>query len=389
MFLGNPKAAKISHENIIIQNIGLKKGFLDALCEPIDLIMMVHLPMSHIGALAEQLLTTIYVGGQSILLHVFDAEKSLQAIEKMRVNCLGQIPALFQMQWRLPNYSNYDLSSLKVAIYGGQSVTSQFLERMQSMSKGIRISSGLGLTETGGFCTYTKIDATVSEIMSSIGFDSPLCPLTIREPAQLVQVNGEQIWVAGEEKPSGQVGEVCFSGPQVFPGYLGNSEEILNVMKQTIVPLSLDKKDSKDPFDFVLYTGDVASYDKEGLHFASRRKFIIKPKGYQVFPSEVEEVIESQFRDKILRVGVVGYEHQIFSEGVIAFIELKSQNETISEKEIHKACQEMAAYKRPSHIVFLKEAMPLNRVAKIDYIQLKQLAAEEVKKLREQGKWDV
>ena len=115
--------------------------------------------------------------------------------------------------------------------------------------------------------------------MASIGYDSPLCPISIREPPK--QVNG--IWVAGDEKPASQVGEVCFSGPQVFVGYHGadSNKEIEEIMKQTVMPKSIELKDSKNPFDFVLYTRDVGSYDELGLHFASRRKFIIKPKGYQ------------------------------------------------------------------------------------------------------------
>ncbi|KAL9656518.1 hypothetical protein ABK040_005280 [Willaertia magna] len=384
---GKPKAALLSHESIIMQNIGLA-SFYKSLNTSDPFVMLVNLLPSHVGGLTEQLLTPIYCGGVAVLLHVFDPEKTLQAIQKYKVNCIGQIPALFQLEWRLPNYNTYDLSSLKVVIYGGQSVTTTFLEKMKTMAP--YIATGLGLTETSGFCTYTELGAGVNEIAQSVGFDSPLAPIVIREPLQIITNDkGEEIYIAGAEKPKGEIGEITFSGKQMFLGYYGSESnpEVAATLKQTLVPKSIDKIDSKDPKDYVLYTGDVGSYDELGLHFASRRKFIIKPKGYQVFPSEIEEFLEGAFKEQIARVGCVGVEHEIFSEGIVVFIELKPEM-TLTEKDIHNACNEMAAYKRPSLIIFSKEPLPLNRVGKIDYVVLKQQAQEEVQKVREKGGWD-
>ena len=76
-----------------------------------------------------------------------------------------------------------------------------------------RIGTGLGLTETAGFCTYTSVDADVDELAQGIGYDSPLCPISIRD---FMKADG----TAGAEKPKGEVGEICFSGPQIFLGYL-------------------------------------------------------------------------------------------------------------------------------------------------------------------------
>ncbi len=115
---GYPKPALLCHENILIQNIGLVSAF-DMV--PADR-MLVNLPPSHVGCQTEQLMTTIYGGGISCLLHIFDPVKSLEAIEKYRITCLGQIPALFAMEWRLEDYEKYDLASLRFAIYGGQAV---------------------------------------------------------------------------------------------------------------------------------------------------------------------------------------------------------------------------------------------------------------------------
>jgi acyl-CoA synthetase (AMP-forming)/AMP-acid ligase II len=356
---GYPKPALICSENILIQNIGLVVAFD---MEPNDL-MLVNLPPSHVGCTTEQLASTIYSGGTSVILHIFKPDDSLDAIQKYKITLFGQIPALFAMQWRLPNYKDYDLSSLKFALYGGQTVTRQFLEQLSTMAP--QFGTGLGLTETGGFCTYSPLDGTVDDILASVGFDAPFCPISIRE---VMKKDG----TAGEEKPKGEVGEICFSGPQLFLGYLNDEDNTRKTL-------------SKDGF---LYTGDLGSYDEKGLHFAGRSKLLIKPKGNNVFPSEVEEFISSQLKTKVANVAIVGAQHDIITEAIMAFVE-KKPNINLKIDEIHEACKRMVSYKRPSHIEILESgAMPLNRVAKTDYVELKSRAGLIVEQLRNKGAWD-
>jgi acyl-CoA synthetase (AMP-forming)/AMP-acid ligase II len=76
---------------------------------------------------------------------------------------------------------------------------------------------------------------------------------------------------AGKEKSKGEIGEICFSGPQIFLGYLGDPENT----RKTIST------------DGICYTGDLGYYDEEGLHFSGRSKLVIKPKGYQVYTDDV------------------------------------------------------------------------------------------------------
>jgi fatty-acyl-CoA synthase len=356
---GYPKPALLCSENILTQNIGLSVGFDMG---PKD-AMLVNLPPSHVGCTTEQLATPIYAGGTCVILHIFKPDESLDAIQKYKVTLFGQIPALFAMQWRLPNYKDYDLSTLKFALYAGQSVTRQFLEQLSTTAP--KFGTGYGLTEIGGFCTYSPLDGTVDDILASIGFDMPLCPLTIRET---INEDGS----AGDEKPKGEIGEVCLSGPQVFLGYLNDEENT----RKTI---------SKEG---ILYTGDLGSYDEKGLHFAGRTKLLIKPKGNNVFPTEVEEFISDNLKSKVASVAVVGAQHDIFTEGIMAFVEKKPDAKFVA-KDVLDACNDMASFKRPSHVVILEPGkMPLNRVAKTDYVELKTRAAEIVEDLRSEGRWD-
>jgi fatty-acyl-CoA synthase len=356
---GYPKPAMLCSENILIQNIGLSVGFSMGGAESI----LVNLPTSHVGCTTEQLATMIYGGGTCVLLGVFKPDESLDAIQKYKITILGQIPALFAMEWRLPNYKSYDLSTLRFALYGGQAVTRQFLEQLSKMAP--QFGTGLGLTETAGFVTYSPLDGTVDDILASVGFDMPLCPISIREPMK-------EDGTAGKEKPPKEIGEICFSGPQIFLGYLNDPE-------------STRKTVSKEG---ICYTGDLGFYDDKGLHFAGRAKFIIKPKGYQVFPDEVNDYIQQQLPDKIGNIACVGALHEVFTEAIVLFVE-KKPNASLTVEEVMKVSEGIAAYKRPSHVVILEPGqMPLNRVAKTDIVTLKAQAKEITEKLRKEGKWD-
>jgi len=353
---GFPKPAMITNIGITCQNLCLAKGIH---LEDDDL-MLVNLPPSHVGGTTEQLMTTLFKGGTCVVLHIFDPANTLDAIQKYKVTIFGQIPALFVMEWRLPNYNNYDLSSLKYAIYGGQSVDRPFLEKLSSMAP--KFGSGLGLTEVSGFCSYTPLDGTVDDILESLGYDYPITPLSIRNQMK-------EDGTAGEELVNGEIGEICYSGPQLFVGYFNNEVATRNTIS----------------VDGILYTGDMGFKDnKNGLHLAGRRKFLIKPKGYQVFPPEVEGFIGEL--PQVEFVGVVGAKHEVFTEGIVAYIKMK-EGEKLTEKQVMEHCKGMASFKRPSLVVFLDE-FPLNRVAKTDYVTLRERIQADIDNARVNGGWD-
>jgi acyl-CoA synthetase (AMP-forming)/AMP-acid ligase II len=355
---GSPKPALLCHEGILTQNIpmmvapGMKQTDR----------MLCNLPPSHVGCITEQLATIIFAGGTAVILHVFDPGMSLEP-QKHKVTILGQIPALYNMEWRLPDYKKYDLSSLDIAIYGGQLVSIEFLRKMREMAP--RVGTGLGLTETSGFCTYTNMTGDVEEAAQGIGWDCPLCPISVREP---MKPDG----TAGAEKAKGEIGEICFSGPQIFLGYLGDPENTAKAVSK----------------EGICYTGDLGSYDEKGLHFAGRSKMVIKPRGYLVYPDDVERHIHEKLKDKISMVAVVGVEHEVYVEAVMAFAEI-IEGRDLTPDEVISACSDISSYSRPSHAVILKPGeLPLNRVAKTDYLTLREKAREIVKELRGQGKWD-
>jgi acyl-CoA synthetase (AMP-forming)/AMP-acid ligase II len=357
---GSPKPALLSHRSITAQNMCLCGAMMGG---DRGIRALVHLPPSHVGGQSELLMSILFGGGQAVLMGTFDPRRALGAIAEHRIEILGQIPAMFQLEWMLKDYDQYDLSSLKVVVYGGSSVSWPFVERMATMAP--VVGTGLGLTEASGFCTYAIESAADSgKLAAGLGISMPIYPCTIRQP---MRDDG----AAGEEQPRGEMGHVCFRGPQTFLGYVGDPE-------------TTAKTTSRDGY---LYTGDLGFIDDAGLHLTGREKWVIKSFGYQVFPGDVEAHIGA-LSEKVASCVVVGVEHRVVSEAVVALVEKKPGVE-LSAKELGTHARSLAPYMRPRHWIILEPgALPLNRVAKPDYVRAKQMAREEIERLRAEGGWD-
>ena len=292
---GSPKPALLSHRGIICQNLCLGTAFDFGPGQRV----LLNLPASHVGGQAEILMTTLFSGGTAVVLEVFDAALSLASIQKHQVTLLGQIPAMFQMEWRQSAYESTDFSSLRVAVYGGQAVPRPFLEKMRTMAP--MIATGLGLTETSGFVTYTPMTGTVEDLEGTLGPAAPAYPMSVRSA---MLPDGR----AGQELPAGEIGHVCFRGPQTFLGYVNNPEATALILSS----------------DGWLYTGDMGLIDERGLRLSGRAKWIIKTAGYQVFPGDVENHF-SRLADRVASVGVVGCEHALWGEAMVAFVEKRPE----------------------------------------------------------------
>jgi acyl-CoA synthetase (AMP-forming)/AMP-acid ligase II len=227
------------------------------------------------------------------------------------------------------------------------------------------IGTGLGLTEAAGFCTYIQVNAADREaIVDGLGKAMPIYPCTIREP---MRADGH----AGEELPSGEIGHVCFSGPQTFLGYVNDAAATAQAI-------------SRDGF---LYTGDLGFRNSTGLHLTGRDKWVFKSLGYLVYPGDVERHI-GILADKVANCVVVGVEHAVVSEAPVAVVEKKA-NVELSRVELDRHARALPSYMRPRHWIILEAGqMPLNRVVKPDHVRAQEMARQEIAELRARGEWD-
>jgi len=362
---GDPKPAVLCHENIIVQNEILARGMNQK--PEGSLRILINLPPSHVGCVTECFMTTMFLGGTTVLLRIFDVKMTLEAIEKRKVNALGQIPTQFRMLWNHPDYQKYDLSSLRFVAYAGSAVDLPFLKKLSGMAT--MFGTGIGMTENAGFATFTPPGIPVEEMVGQVGqaFED-LAKVTVRKP---MAPDG----TAGEELPDGETGEICYHPPIVFLGYYNMPEETKKAIST----------------EGILYTGDLGYFKELGsyraLHLAGRRKFIIKQKGYNVFPDEVESFIARLPGVDVAEV--VGVKHDIFDEGIFAFVKpAKGSNVTVEMVMEH--CRDIASYKRPQHVEIWPEGedFPITRSTKVDKLALGKKAEEIVQRLRKEGGWD-
>jgi len=360
---GEPKPAMLSHANIIVQNEILARG-MSPLQDP---RILINLPPSHVGCVTECFMTTIFMGGTAILLRIFDVKLTLEAIQQHRVNALGQIPTQYRMLWHHPDYDRYDLSSLAVVVYGGSAVDTAFLRKLARMAPDF--GTGIGMTENAGFATFTPRGIPIEEMAGQVGRAFPdLAEVTIRRP---MLPDGQ----AGPELPDGAVGEICYHPPIVFLGYYNMPEETARTISK----------------EGILYTGDLGSFKDMGsyraLYLAGRRKFMIKQKGYNVFPDEIENHIAGL--PGVDTVAVVGMQHRLFDEGVFAYVRPEAGVE-LTPQAVQDHCRKIASYKRPQHVELwpADEEFPITRSTKVDKLAIQKIAAERIAELREEGAWD-
>jgi acyl-CoA synthetase (AMP-forming)/AMP-acid ligase II len=357
---GSPKAALLTHRNITAQNMCLCGAFFGG---DSGTRSLVNLPASHVGAQTEILMSTLFGGGTAVLLEVFDAGRSLRAIEQHGVELLGQIPVMFNLEWMLKDYGGFDLKSLKFAAYGGNAVSRPFVDKLATMAP--VVGTGLGLTECAGFCTYVSVDASEREkILDGLGHDMAAYPCSIRQP---MRDDG----LAGDALPDGEIGHICFCGPQTFAGYVNDPEATARTI-------------SRDGF---LYTGDLGYRTAAGIHLSGRAKWVIKSFGYQVFPGDVEAHI-ADLQEKVANCVVVGVAHEVAGEGVVAVVE-KRPGVELAVQELERHTRSLATYMRPRHWIIVEPGqMPLNRLGKPDHQRAQEMARQEIATLRARGEWD-
>ncbi len=363
---GEPKPAVLCHENIIVQNQILERG-IDYKGDNKDFSILVNLPPSHVGCVTETFMTTMYMGGKAVLLRIFDTKTTLEAIERHKIKVIGQIPTMFRMLWNFPEYDSYDLSSLEFVAYAGAAVDTTFLKKLSTMAP--KFGTGIGMTENAGFATFTPAGITLEEMAGQVGQAFPdLAGVSVRKP---MKSDGS----AGDELADEEIGEICYHPPIVFLGYYNQSEET-------------EKTVSKEG---ILYTGDLGYFKQmdgyKALYLSGRKKFLIKQKGYNVFPGEVEEHISQM--EGVDVVEVIGMKHALFDEGIFAFVRPYADS-TLDGEGVMAHCKFIASYKRPQHVEIWPsdQELPLTRSTKVDKLKLVEMAGPIVENLKNNGQWD-
>ena len=325
----------LTHKNII-DNIAVeiqKFGFHES-----DRILL-HLPMNHVAGATEISIPALMTGATLILMDHFHPVHTLETIAREKATVLGQVPTMFIMELNLPNYSDYDLSSLRVAIVAGAATPPPVMKKMMEMAP--TVITGYGMTEVAGFVTYTSPLDDYETIAQTVGSVAPEFELRIVDDHH-------------QELPAGEVGEVAIRGSCVMKEYFQNPQETAAAI------------DDQGWF----YTGDMGKLDHRGyLTLVDRKKDMYITGGYNVYPREIEELISHH--PKVALVACLGTADQVLGEVGKAFV-VPKPGMALRTEEIIEHCQaNLAKYKIPKYVE-IRESLPLTPLGKVDKMKLRQ-----------------
>ncbi len=335
---GTPKGAVAMHRNVVANTLQIK-SWMTGLEEGKEVVLM-GIPLFHVYGMVAGMNFGMVIGASLVMVpNARDLKDVLVNISKYKASIFPGVPLLYNGLNNHPDVKagKYDLSSIKACISGSAPLMRETKEEFERLTGG-KLFEAYGLSEapTGTHCNPLNGENKVG----SIGMPLP------DVDCKLVSLDDGETELA-----QGEIGEIILHGPQVMKGYHNMPTETANVLRQW--------KDGKT----WLFTGDIARMDEDGyFYIVDRKKELIKPGGFQVWPREVEEAIMDH--PKVLEVGVGGIPDPQRGETVKAWIVLKP-GETLTEAELKAFCKEhLAPYKVPTHYEFRSE-LPKTTVGKI------------------------
>jgi acyl-CoA synthetase (AMP-forming)/AMP-acid ligase II len=322
---GEPKGVMVLHRGLMatIRNLMVELPCIDSS----DVVLHIG-PLSHLSG---YLAMVYFTRGAAHITHAeFDAAATLRTIQEHRVTVMPSVPTIITMLLSEAETGAYDLSSLHTVLYGGSAIAPDRLARAVRSFGNVFIQ-GYGLTEVPFPLTSMSKEShrfdpegPVPERLASAGRVTPFIDLMLADDE-------------GNEVRPGEIGEIWARGDQIMAGYWNRPEATADVVKR----------------QGWVATGDVGRLVDGYLHIVDRKKDMIVSGGFNVFPSEVENVISAV--PGVREVAVVGTPDARWGEAVTAVVSLES-GATVTAEDVVAACKaSIAGYKKPQTVVFVDE----------------------------------
>lgn len=319
--------------------------------------MLAAMPLFHGFGLGVCIHTMLSQGGRCILVPRFTAASYAKLMVRYRCNFIAGVPTLYEALLRLPNMEKANLSSLKGVFSGGDSLSVELKKKLDRFlldhRATVQVREGYGTTETVTACCLTPSHRFKE---GSIGLPFPDMYIKVVAPN------------TDRELPYGEEGEILIAGPTVMKGYMDDPEETAAVMQA-------------HPDGLVwIRTGDLGVMDEEGfLYFKGRAKRMIVSSGYNVYPAQIENVLDAH---QLVQMScVIGVPDPYRMQKVKAFVKLAQgveANADTREALLDHCRKNIAKYALPYDIEF-RDDLPKTLVGKVAYRQLEE---EELAKLK-------
>lgn len=320
--------------------------------------MLAAMPLFHGFGLGVCIHSMLGNGGRCILVPRFTAQSYAKLITKYRCNFIAGVPTLYEALLRLDSMEKADLSSLKGVFSGGDSLSVELKKKFDKFlydhNAVVQVREGYGTTETVTACCLTPPHMAKE---GSIGLPFPDTYIKIVKPD------------TDEELPYGEEGEILLAGPTVMKEYRNHPEETAKTLRKHADGLTW------------VYTGDLGCMDDEGfVFFKGRIKRMIISSGYNIYPAQLENIIDAN--ELVHMSCVIGVPDSYRMQRVKAFVMLKPGVPATDEtrNSIMEYCKKhIAKYAMPKEIEF-RETLPKTLVGKVAYRELEQ---DELNKLKE------
>jgi|RhiMethySRZTD1v2_1073278.scaffolds.fasta_scaffold08263_13 long-chain acyl-CoA synthetase len=340
---GTPKAAMLSHHNLVANTLQLKAWFVKA--EPGKETVMAAIPFFHVYGMTVAMIFGLYSGANVVMVpRPKPVDGVMKIIQKMKVSIFPGVPTLYTAINHHPDVKKYELGSVKLCLSGAAPLPMEVAETFEKITGG-RLVEGYGMTECSPVATANPLFG--KRKVGTIGLPMP------DTDAKIADLE------TGRTLAPGQEGELAIKGPQVMLGYWNRPDETAQTIK-----------------DGWLHTGDVAKVDDEGyIQIVDRAKDMIAASGLKVLPREVEEVLF--LHPKVQEAVVAGIPDPYRGETVKAYVVLK-QGESATQDEIRDFCRlHLAPFKVPTQVEFRTD-LPKSMIGKV---LRRVLVEEEAKKL--------
>lgn len=342
---GFPKGVTLSHYNLLNNGyfIGKRLGYTpeDRVCIPV--------PFYHcFGMVIGNLCCTSHGACMVIPSESFDPLKVLEAVEKERCTSLYGVPTMFIAELQLPEFNNFNLSSLRTGVMAGSPCPVEVMKKVQSLMHMKDVQICYGMTETSPVSTQTYADTPLEKQVGTVGMVQDHLEIKIIDPE------------TGALQERNTPGEFCTRGYSVMLGYWNNSKATAEAVDQSRW----------------MHTGDLATMDDEGyVNIVGRIKDMILRGGENIYPREIEEFLYTH--EAIADVQVIGVPSEKYGEEVMAWVKLKNDR-TVTENNLVDFCsKQIAHYKIPKYWKFV-DCFPMTVTGKIRKVEMRETAIEEL-----------
>lgn len=343
---GFPKGVMLTHSNIVNNGFNIancmKLTKEDRLCIPV--------PFFHCFGCVLGTMACVTVGATMVPVQDFNPKRVLQTVQDEKCTGLHGVPTMFIAELNEPDFSTYNLSTLRTGIMAGSNCPIEVMKAVIEKMGIDEITIAYGQTESSPVITQTRTDDPIELRVESVGKALPNVEVKIVEPGTSIEV------------PRGVQGELCTRGYHVMKGYYKNEEATRAAIDE----------------EGWLHTGDLAIMDENGYcKVTGRLKDMIIRGGENIYPREIEEFLYTH--PDVLDVQVVGVPDSVYGEEVMAWIILKDDVST-SPEDIRNYCKgKISKHKIPRYIEFV-DAYPMTASGKIQKFRLREQAVESAQK---------